>query len=383
MENKHIINSLLDTDIYKFYMSQVALFFFPNMRVKYQFILREDRNFPDGFDRRLQEEINHLATLKLSPEEYLWLKNNPNIYSHYLNWFNQYRFNPSDVTITFINNKLGLTIEGLWMGVALWEVPLLAIISELFFEMTEEPIQSRVFWDASKKKGKELVDIPFVEFGTRRRLSFSAQHNVIMALTCSHSNGNIVGTSNPYFAMKNRIWVVGTYAHEAPMAMQSLVDPKTADAVWLKYWKTMYGKMLNVALSDTLTTDHFLNSVDDTMFRLLDGIRQDSGNPVEIGNKIIKKWESLGIDPKTKNIVFSDNLNPKKTRVLWDVFKDKTNPIFGIGTNLTNDFGVTPLNMVIKMTQANGKPVVKLSDDLGKASGSPIVVEAFKKELGI
>lgn len=379
-----IINSLLDTDIYKIYMGQAALFFFPNVKVKYQFMLREDRIFPDNFDVRLREEIAHLSTLRLYPNEYKWLKNNPNIYTQYLNWFSSYHFDPNEVKIGFDENELSIDIEGPWIRTIYWEVPLLAIISELYFSMCGDKLPTvKPFM---LRKGKQLEGIPFVEFGTRRRFSFQAQESAIYGLQQSQSKGNLIGTSNPYFAMRYQILVIGTYAHEAIMVMQALglpTIPSSCDQIWLECWKTMYGKSLNVALSDTLTTDHFLKTVEDRMFHLLDGIRQDSGDPIEVGKKILTKWDNLGIDPMIKNIVFSDNLNPEKVVRIWDFFKDKTLPIFGIGTNLTNDFGPKPLNMVIKVIEANGIPVIKISDDPRKSTWDDIAVKHFKEENGI
>jgi nicotinate phosphoribosyltransferase len=378
-----IINSILDSDFYKFSMGQVVLFFFKGLPVKYKFILRNPIEFPDGFGSRLQDEINHLATLKLTNDEYKWLATNPNIYRYYLDWLSTYQFNPEEVEVIFTDNKLELTIEGPWERTIYWEVPLLAIISELYFSMTNQTVDSRAVLDRTLEKGKQLAGIPFVDFGTRRRLSFNAHDHVINGFINSESKGNFIGTSNPYFARKYGIWIIGTYAHEAIMAMQALVGVEDCNSAWLEYWKVVYGKMLNVALGDTLTTDYFLNSTNDVMFNLLDGIRQDSGDPIEIGWKIVNKWRELGIDPKTKNIVFSDNLNPDKVKVIWDTFKDITMPIFGVGTNLTNDFGPKPLNMVIKMIEADGKPVVKLSDDKGKYTGDLETIEKVKKELKI
>lgn len=383
MENKHIINSLLDNDWYAFTQSQVVYFFFQKVQVKYRFILRDSVIFPEGFDKRLQDEINHLSTLKLTEDEYKWLKNNPNMYNYFLEWYKGYQFNREEVKITFENSQLGVEIEGNWMSCIFWETPILAIISELYFSMTGQTVDIRTVLDKTLEKGEQLAGIPFVEFGTRRRFSFEAQNHVINGFLNSKSKDNFVGTSNPYFSMKYKMWIVGTYSHQAVQSMQVLDNVENCDNAWLVYWRTLYGKMLNVALTDTLTTDHFLNSVDDILFRLLDGFRIDSGDPILIGWKIIKKLQSLGIDPKTKNIVFSDNLNPEKVKILWGIFSEVCQPIFGIGTNLTNDFGPKPLNMVIKMVECNGKSVIKLSDDITKCCGDAATIEKVKKELGI
>jgi nicotinate phosphoribosyltransferase len=381
-EKVGIINSLLDTDWYKISMGQVVLFFFPSATAEYRFILREDVEFPEGFDIKLKEEIAHMATLQLSPTEYEWLASNPNIYRYYLDWFKNYRFNPNEVYIGFENKKLDIRILGSWKSAIYWEVPLLAAISELYFSMTGQNISSRMVLDRILDyKAEPMVGMPFIEFGTRRRLSFEAQNQVINAFLNSKAKDDIKGTSNPYFAMKYIIPVVGTYAHEAVMAMQSIWDVSSCDSDWLGYWKVLYGKSLNIALTDTISTEYFLKTVEDTMFHMLDGFRQDSGDPIKIGWQMVDKWKLLGIDPKTKSIVFSDNLNPAKARAIWDEFKDITNVVFGVGTNFTNDFGPKPLNMVIKMVSMNGIPVVKLSDEPGKHTGDAETIEHVTSEL--
>jgi len=374
---------MLDTDWYKITMGQVVHFFFPKVEVKYKFILRSDVKFPDGFDKKLQAEIYHLATLKLSPSEYDWLSKNKTMYNYYLQWFSTYHFDPAEVKISFENNKLGITIEGLWERTIYWEVPLLAIISELYFQETQ--LDKEFVRNSIVSKIIQLKEIPYIEFGTRRRFSYDVHDKFLQEVfsTLATFPSGLIGTSNPHFAMRHGFNVIGTYAHEAIMAMQALYGCKEADSSWLDYWKVLYGKELNVALSDTLTTNYFLKSIADITFQMLDGIRQDSGDPIHIATLILDKWCELGIDPKTKSIVFSDNLNPDKARSIWNIFKRTTNPIFGIGTNLTNDFGVKPLNMVIKLVEANGCQVIKLSDDTCKHTGDPELIKYTKDDLGI
>lgn len=381
-----IIKSLLDTDWYKITMAQVVHFFYPNVKVRYKFYDRNDISYPKGFDKKLRKEINEMSKLSLLVDEFQWLKSNPNMYPEFVNWFSKYKFDPKEVKVKQDNKgKLSIEIEGPWERTIFWEVPLLAIISELYFK--DKPVDYGKLEECMTNK-KQLLQFPFVEFGTRRRHSFGVQEVAIFIL--HNKNPYFKGTSNPLLARLFHIPIVGTYAHEAIMAEEVLgLSNQNPNLYWIIQWRNIYGKQMNIALGDTFTTKQFLKEMDKMSLNLLDGIRQDSGNPIEIGNMIIKRWQELGINPKDKTIVFSDNLNPKKANKIYQTFKDKTNVLFGIGTNLTNDCGYKPLNIVIKLDSVfvnslfQWTPVVKLSDTKGKYTGNKEKIKELKRRWKI
>lgn len=372
-----IINSLLDTDFYKILMGNVVYFRFPDLWVKYKFINRDDTWFPEGFDVKLKEEINHLATLKLTEEEKLWLSKQAGMNKYFVEWFSNFKFNPDQVKVELKDKLLNVEIEGKWKETIYWEVPLLAIISQLYYQETNK------YPNLEETKNKILdkktnLCFPFADFGTRRRFSFNIQD---LLVTFMKSSIYFLGTSNPHFARIHNVKPIGTSAHECVMAMSGLYGVKEANSKWIENWRFIYGNDYNVALTDTFTTEYFFKTVSQKDLLLIDGLRQDSGDPIEIGSLIIKKWKERGINAKDKKIIFSDNLNVKKATRIYETFKDRTNVIFGIGTNLTNDCGYPHLNIVIKLDSVLSrniehdynewiwKPVIKLSDDKKKWTG--------------
>jgi nicotinate phosphoribosyltransferase len=371
-----IINSILDTDWYKITMAQVVYFHFPDWQVKYKFVNRDKKNkFSKEFVKELRNQINSLSIITLDCIEIDWLKEQEVIYPEFLEWLKKYKFNPQEVKISLTDdNDLDISIEGTWLRTIFWEVPLLAIISELYYDINKCVLDEEKFDNLCNIKAKttEKFKLAIADFGTRRRFSFTTQE--ILLNNMDINNSLFLGTSNAYFAMMYDIKVVGTYAHEAPMAMQT-VSLTNGDYIWYNLWRNIYGKKYSVALSDTLTTDYFLKNMPILEMKLMDGIRQDSGDPIEIGNKIINRWKELNIDPKLKTIVFSDDLNLVKAKLISDTFKDTTNTIFGIGTYLTNQCGYQPLNMVIKLDEVNNKKVVKISDTINKHTGNKAVIE--------
>lgn len=373
-----IIKSLLDNDLYKILMGQVVWYFFSMTQVKYKFIDREDTVFPEGFAEKLQKEVNDLCLVKLQDTEYKYLSTFRNIYPKYLEWFKTYQFDTSEVQIKQKKGKLDITIEGLWYRTIYWEVPLMAIISELYFKETGQHIDSTKVQYKIKEKIEHLK-LPYIDFGTRRRYSFEAQDKVVWMH--KHNKPWFLGTSNMYLAMINNVMPIGTYAHETIMAMSALFDAEKANNHWITYWRMMYGNAYSVALTDTFTTKYFMKTIDETILKLQDGFRLDSGNPFEVADWLLNELKVRGIDAKTKKLIFSDNLNPKLANELYNKYKDITNCLFGIGTNLTNDFGFKPLNMVIKLDEVNGKKVAKLSDSEGKNTGDNKAILKLKKEV--
>jgi nicotinate phosphoribosyltransferase len=381
-----IINSLLDTDLYKLTQGQVVFFKFSDVKTEWKFINRGKTVFPPGFADELEKQIQFLSQLTLLTDETEYLNTLPYMRPAFVEWFGKYQFDPSEVEVTQVGGDLSIRIFGSWYRNIYWEVPLMAIISELYFLMTGQTMEDG--W--TEKIGEKAYQLGnagclWSDFGTRRRYSFNVQDMVVHTM---RSYRGFQGTSNPYLAMKYGVPVVGTSAHEAQMAMSAKYGARNANRVWLEAWSQFYRGRLGIALTDTYTTDIFLKDFDGYFARLFDGCRHDSSDPIAWGEKILAHYAMLGIDATTKKLVFSDNLNVPKYIAIHTHFTERCIPIAGIGTNFSNDVGVRPLNMVIKMTAATGGfgvavDVVKLSDDIGKNTGDSDTIRKVKESLNI
>ena len=385
-----MLNSILDNDLYKFTMQLAVINLFPRAKVKYEFINRGKTKFPQGFDKLLKKEISKLSDLKLTKEEKFFFENKCfYLPPTYFDFLSGYRYDPDEVEVSQQGNDLSVIIKGYWYRTILWEVPLMAIISELFFNISKEKP-----WSEEKRKNVLMnkielfnsLDVPFADFGTRRRYSLH-NHDLVIS-TLKKNAKKFVGTSNVYLAMKHKTAPIGTHAHEWFMFHAAKYGFKMANKLALENWVKIFRGDLGIALSDTFTSDAFFMSFDTKLAKLFDGVRQDSGDPVEFGYKIIEHYKSLNIDPTTKTIIFSDALDPYKVRELASEFKGKIRISFGIGTNLTNDVGIKPLNMVIKITEAlpEGRhwiPTVKISDSKGKYTGDGEMITIAKKIMDI
>lgn len=375
-----IITSLLDNDLYKFTMQNAVMHYFPDVHVKYEFINRGNHVFNKDFLDKLVKELSDLSSLRFTSDELHWLKAKcPVLSSKYIDWLSNFKFNYSDVKIT---ENDGLTIRGKWLDTILWEVPLMATISELYFKDLYHTTHDQLCKDI-QDKADILKDsnVKYIDFGTRRRRSFNNQNAVCSRLSDSFNCKGFLGTSNVYFARKFELKPIGTMAHEWIMAISALDNLRFANKRALQLWSDLYRGELGIALTDTFGTDAFLKDFDGYYARLYDGVRQDSGSPFLIANKIIQHYKNLHISPQTKTIVFSDSLNPQLAAELTEEFADKINVICGIGTNFTND-ARNPLNIVIKMTECNGIKVVKLSDSPTKITGDAKTVELYKSVFG-
>jgi len=393
-DNGCIIRSILDNDLYKFTMQQAVVERFQRNYVKYNFINRGKTKFPDGFDVQLRQEIKKMEQLALTQEESLYLSLNCSFFKPtYIDFLKSYRYDSSEIGITQDGGDLTITITGYWYRTILWEVPLMALISELYFKMTGEPIKTKnERTDNNVKKGKDfhINSIKVADFGTRRRYSFDNQMEVVQDLMSCFNNGNpfLVGTSNVYIAMKNGIRPIGTHAHEWFMFHAVEYGYTMANYRALENWVKVYGGDLGIALSDTFTTDVFFRSFDKKFAKLFDGVRHDSGDPYEFADKVVSHYKKLGIDPISKTIVFSDGLDTTLAIELHKYCrKIGVMCSFGIGTNLTNDVGVKPLNMVIKIVQVKVGDIwvdtVKLSDNPIKHTGTEDEIKLCKDTLRI
>jgi nicotinate phosphoribosyltransferase len=382
-----ILKSMIDDDLYKLTQGSVAFHLFPDARVKYKFINRGGTKFPKGFANALKAEIWSAAKLYLKVAEMDFLKEKTPLRRTYVDWLSGYRLDPSEVKITGDGEDMEIEVAGYWYRVIYWEVKLMAIISELYFRMTGQPMEDG--WDTKiEDKAERLYNASckWSDFGTRRRYSYEVQDKVVKIMS---GYDGFLGTSNPHLAMKYGVVPIGTYAHESVMAMSALYGPKLANKMWMKHWSEHYNGNLGIALTDTFTTKVFLEDFGSYEARLFDGVRHDSDDPIRWGYNMLKHYEGLKIDAHNKRFVFSDGLNTDKFIEITNTFKGLCQVVGGIGTHLTNDVGerVIPLNMVIKMTEADfGKGwvnVVKLSDNAGKHTGHTDTINHTQVELGL
>ena len=385
-----MICSILDNDLYKFTMQNAVINLFPRAKVHFKFINRSNTKFPENFDKDLRKLVNQMANLQLTDDEKDFLvKKCYYLPPTYIDFLKGYRYNPNEVEISQTNGDLQIDIKGYWYRTILWEVPLMAMISELFFEKTKPETYSQEKNEAIIRQKAAIfngLQISFADFGTRRRFSFD-NHDFVVKTLKSTTN-SFVGTSNVYLAFKHSLTPIGTHAHEWFMFHAAKYGFKIANKLAMENWVKIYRGDLGIALSDTFTSNAFFLAFDTKLAKLFDGVRQDSGNPVEFGYKTIEHYKKLNIDPRSKTIIFSDALNTQKVEELTKEFKGKINISFGIGTNLTNDIGAKPLNIVIKIVEAlpEGRdwiPTVKLSDTKGKYTGDKEMIDIAKKILNV
>ncbi|PHM37921.1 nicotinate phosphoribosyltransferase [Xenorhabdus innexi] len=372
-----IIKSLLDTDAYKFHMQQAVYHHYNDIHVVAEFRCRGDELLGE-YAGALRQQINMMADLTLTEQEAEYLSGLPFFKKDYLDWFKTFRFNPEQVEVSVTDNgQLAIRISGLWREVILWEVPLLALISELVHrdrspEIKPEAAVSQLrklielFYQDAAAEHIDLSGFKLMDFGTRRRFSHEVQYAIVKEL--KESFPYLIGTSNYQLAQQLDLAPLGTQAHEWFQAHQQ-ISPELANSqrAALQTWLNEYPNQLGIALTDCITMDAFLRDFDKPFAVAYNGLRHDSGDPVDWGEKAIAHYQSLGIDPLTKTLVFSDSLDLQKSLALYRHFHQRINVMFGIGTRLTcNIPGIKPLNIVIKLVECNGKPVAKLSDSPGK-----------------
>lgn len=375
-----MIQSILDNDLYKFSMQQAVHMLYPRAEVRYSFFDRGNTFFPKGFDTEIRSEIESMAELRLSPDQKTFLKNKCYFLTPvYLDFLETYQYDPSEVSVSWKDRSLSLEINGPWYRTILWEVPLMAIISEAYFKATGQqgisPGRRRQI-NLAKADLLGKHGVKFADFGTRRRYS-AANHEQVIRDLLSHENNTLIGTSNVHLAHKFNLTPIGTLAHEWFMFHSVLHGYQMANSSAQEAWVKVFHGDLGIALTDTYTTDVFLSTFDTFNAKLFDGVRQDSGDPIQFTEKMIAHYKKLHIDPSTKTIVFSDGLDEKKAVKIHQYCSGRVRDAYGIGTSLTNDVGVAPLNIVIKLARCRTTPdapwrnTVKLSDDIGKHTGDP------------
>lgn len=383
--------SILDNDFYKFTMQHAVIKLFPNAKAKYKFINRGNHTYPENFAEVLRQEIKAMEQLSLSTEEKEFLRLTcPYLDPTYLDFLQGYRYDSREIEVSQQGAELVVIISGYWYRTIMWEVPVMSLICELYYQMTGQQRVSdgEVSRIASEKIRKyQQLGITLADFGTRRRHSFRV-HDLTIAALKAHGTGCFIGTSNVHLAMKHKTKPLGTHAHEWFMYHAAKYGYKMANAMGLENWSNVYRGDLGIALSDTYTSEVFFSQFDKKFTKLFDGVRHDSGDPLEFAEMTIRHYQHYGVDPRTKTIIFSDGLNYEKVERIANHCRYKIGMSFGIGTNFTNDVGLEPMNIVIKMTDAlpeegRWRPVIKLSDEKNKHTGEIETIELAKKILEI
>jgi nicotinate phosphoribosyltransferase len=381
-----IIKSFLDNDQYKFSMGQFVFHRFPDVGVEYDFNLRSKGVDLAPFADEIRAEIDKLADLYLTNSEYEFMKEKcPYFTEDYLDWLSRGGLDPKRYVHSGVDRdgKFYLTIKGRWVDTILFEVPILAIISEIWHRAGNPQLVEQGFIPIETKTDaiqNEAPDMQLLEFGTRRRNSFYEQLRVIERMRNRIPNV-IKATSNMHIARILGLTPGGTMAHELFQCAQALYPITTHHEDLMAAWYEEFHPYLQCALSDTLGYKYFLTTFKHGLPMMYDGTRQDSGDPYAYADDIINYYKRHGIDPKTKYVVFSDSLDIPKAIKLHNAYKDSIGVRFGIGTNLTNDCGVVPISMVIKVQMCNNVPVVKISDSEGKTMCRDKNYMEFMKEF--
>lgn len=368
-----VLHTLLDTDAYKLHMQQAVFHHYYDVHVAAEFRCRGD-DLLGIYADSIREQVDAMQHLTLQDDEYQWLSGLPFFKADYLNWLRDFRYKPEQVTVVNDNGHLDIRLEGPWREVIMWEVPLLAVISELAHryrspetgvEQAVASLENKLAAFSTLTEGLDMSRFRLMDFGTRRRFSREVQQAIVKRL---QQEPWFVGTSNYDLARRLDLTPMGTQAHEWFQAHQQISpDLANSQRAALAAWLEEYPNQLGIALTDCITMDAFLRDFGPEFAERYQGLRHDSGDPVEWGEKAIAHYEKLGIDPMTKVLVFSDNLDLAKAVDLYRHFTSRINLSFGIGTRLTCDIPqVKPLNIVIKLVECNGKPVAKLSDSPGK-----------------
>lgn len=396
---KQIIRHFTDDDLYKFTMCCAVIDNYPRTQVKYTFVDRDETVYPEGFDKELEAQIKMLENVIITDEEIAFMHSRC---SYIPDWFYSYlkgfRYDSRCVTVSQDSEgHLSIGLEGNWSHTILFEVKILAIVSELYYIMTgkDKSFNYDDYYRMSYHKATRLIkgECVFSDMGTRRRASFEAQDTAIRAMKeCNESlrgPGRFAGTSNVYFAMKYNLTPIGTMAHEFICAIAGMYGPLMANYLGMEAWSRTYRGALGTFLYDTYGWKIFSLNFSEDYANMFKGLRIDSGDNHEQLNLIINKYRSFKIDPRTKQIIFSNGLNTSEAIELQRFAANKCIPSFGIGTHFTNDFpGVKPMNIVIKLTAVKiteswtfYSDTCKLSEDKGKYTGRPQTVRRFMETL--
>lgn len=374
-----IMNSLLETDLYKFSMGMAIYHQFSDYKTTWAFKCRnKDVYFTDSMVEEIREQIKAYCNLRFTEDELDYLHSIVWLKGSYVDFLRLWKPRYEDFEITN-EAECGLAIitRGTWLNTSMYEIPVLAIVNEVYFKMAYD-YDNDLLPDYQCRLDEKVAQLvsgryrigTFSEFGLRRRLSAEAQEYAVQALAAANlTESRFIGTSNVYLAKKFGLTPVGTMAHEWIMCTgQGNHKHNPAYSNWyaLDAWVKEYGVLNGIALTDTITTDCFLRDFGLTYSTLFNGVRHDSGDPFEWGEKMLAHYNKLGINPKMKTLLFSDALDFERATKIYDYFSDRINVAFGIGTYISNDTHVNALNIVMKVSMCNGCDVAKISDEPDK-----------------
>ena len=388
-----VIKSLLDTDLYKFTTGYAYSKLFPRAYGQFRFVDRDGIDYPEGFVDLVRAEIRKMSEIALSAEEEAFLYNAlPYLPPTYIDFLKGYRFNPSEVSVDMIDGRLSIVAEGLLYRITLWETPILALVSELYFKAKGQTPDMDYLRSSAIAKAKEMRenDLRVSLFGMRRRFSGEVE-DLVTGLLKEYGGDSLFGTSNMYYAMKHGLRVTGTHPHEWVQFHGAIYGYKMANYMSMEHWIDVYDGDLGTVLTDTYTTDVFMLNFSKKHANLFTSLRHDSGDPLLFTDKALARYAELRIDPKIKYLVFSDSLDVPKAVKIKEYCSGKIGATFGIGTNLTNDVGnnIKPLNIVMKLFKcrmSKSQPwqdCIKLSDVAGKHTGNENEIRLAKETLGI
>jgi nicotinate phosphoribosyltransferase len=392
---KQIVTSLLDTDLYKFSMGQLAMRKYGDANVEWKFVCRNRTvHFTAEMVAEIKRQLEMYCRLQFTKEELEYLASLKWLDKGYISFLAVWHPMMEHFSIdTACASGLNIRTVGPWFLTIYYEIPVLSIVNEVYYYYQYKDRYDEITTSAIARAQQKIDDLEsgkyclgnFSEFGTRRRLNVDIQQDIIRMFKRANDEkklGDSVfgGTSNVWIAMREHLKPIGTMAHEVFMVTGQGYperNPAYSNKFVMDDWHDLYGVQLGIALTDCITTDCFLLDFDIKNATLFSGVRSDSGDPFEWGIKMINHYKKLGIDPKTKTLLFSDSLDFELADKLYRYFKDQTRVAFGIGTFLVNDTCVPPLNIVMKTVKANGIPVVKISDSPGKGIGENKAYEEY------
>ena len=389
-----IIQSVLDTDLYKFTTSYAYSKLYPRAYGQFRFIDRGKTTYPQGFAEELKKEIKEMSKLALTKDEASFLyRELPYLPPTYIDFVRGFRFDPEEVKVEQdAEGHLSIIAEGLLYRVTLWETPILALVSELYYNMLGAQPDMEYTERTIISKARKLAEhgITFSMFGMRRRFSAAIEDRVTELLK-EHAAGYLFGTSNVYYAYKHGLRVSGTHPHEWIQFHGAMFGYKMANYMAMEDWINVYDGDLGTVLTDTYTTDVFMRNFSKKHAMLFTSLRHDSGDPLQFTEKVIARYRELRVDPTIKYIIFSDGLDPERAIEIANYCKGRIGASFGIGTNFSNDVGngVRPMNIVMKLWKCKmtekerWNPCVKLSDVDGKHTGEPEEIELAQRTLGL
>ncbi|HCM0842743.1 TPA: nicotinate phosphoribosyltransferase [Vibrio parahaemolyticus] len=388
--SSRIIQSALDFDVYKVNMMSAVAALYPDAMVSYKFIVRSEEDLSELLPE-VKAEVLKLQDVRFTEDEIAYMKRvAPYLKPEFVEALRHFRFDPqSDVsfhnkTMSDGSSQLRITINGLWKETILYETIIMSIVSEVRsrqrwsdipFEQFQTVLEDKVRYLKAELERRNITNFKFADMSTRRRFSFQAQRTMLEYLS-KELPQCLTGTSNYHLARELDLTPIGTVAHEWFMGHQALVNVRDSQKIALQRWQKMFNGALGIALTDTIGIDAFLKDFDEELSHAYVGVRHDSGCPFTWGEKMIAHYESLGIDPMTKTLVFTDGLNFEQALDICEHFQGRVQVSFGIGTSLANDMGnyvndqgeaYQPLSIVIKMVTCNGSPVAKISDEPEKA----------------